>query len=53
MQVNQLRVSQLRLVYVFDPRMSAGYVCRVPEILAWVLCRFRPDLDYWITPEGM
>lgn len=42
----------MRLMYVFDPRESTGYVVRVPEFVAWVIVRLNRRLDYAPTPEG-
>jgi hypothetical protein len=36
----------MRLVYVFEPRDREGHVCRVPRLLALVLCRVHGGWDY-------
>lgn len=43
----------MKLMYVFDPRESSGYVMRVPEIVAKFVCRFvARRLDYAPTEKG-
>lgn len=42
----------MRLMYVFDPRESEGYLFRAPEFIARLFCRLNGRYDYATTPEG-
>lgn len=47
----------MRLMYVFDPRDTDGYLVRVPAILARLICtiggRHGANLDYAPTTRGL
>lgn len=43
----------MSLMYVFDYRYSKGYVCRVPEFLAKLICKGDGWLDYAPTEAGL
>lgn len=43
----------MRLVYVFEPRDREGHVCRVPRILALVLCRLHGTWNYVASMESL
>lgn len=43
----------MRLMYVFNPRESSGYLCRVPEFVAYVIYKLsRGRYDYAPTEAG-
>jgi hypothetical protein len=44
----------MRLMYVFDPRATSGYLCRMPARLARAWVRWAPGCwDYAPTLAGM